>query len=129
MGLDTLVQLDQCLQLSCIEGAELLRLETALEGSARETSHDFAEVPRQLVPQTVVDVQLALTGRSEIRLIDVERLMDESLVMLLPGELPWRVRVPTLRWLSSRSGRTRVGRAEEADEVILKLRLKSSTSR
>lgn len=119
MGLDTPVQLDQRLQLSRVERAELLGLETTLEGSTCETSHDFAEVSRELVPQTVVDVQLALTGRSEVRLIDEERLMDESLVMLLHSELPWRVRVPDLRWLSTCGGRTRIGGESGRGDVEL----------
>ena len=81
MCLDALVQPNHGLQLRCIERVRLLHLHTTLELLARQIGDDIAEIARELVPQTVVDVQLALAGRSKIGVVDDKGHLDKRFVV------------------------------------------------
>ena len=59
--LNALVQPDHGLELRRVERIRLLKLNTALERLARQALDDVAEVSREFVPETVIDVELALT--------------------------------------------------------------------
>lgn len=55
------VQFNQRLQLGGIESAGLLQLDTTLEFLAGKASHHFVQVGRELVAQSMVDIQFTLT--------------------------------------------------------------------
>ena len=115
MRLDALVQANHGLKLRRVERVRLLELDTTLEGLPRQALDDIAEVTRQLVAETVINVEFALTGRCQVRVVDDEGLLDKGFVVLLHRQLTRR----SLPTTGCRVGRDRTGgRAERLLEVL-----------
>ena len=89
--LDSLVQPDHGLELRRVERVRLLKLNTALDRLARQALDDVAEVSREFVPETVIDVELALTRGREVGVVNHERGVDERLVVALHRRLAGRI--------------------------------------
>lgn len=95
MGLDPLIQLDQGLQLGCVEGTSLLELDTPLERLASKTCHHIVQVCGELVAQTMVDVQFALTRRRKVGVVDLECDLNQCFVVTFHGRLARGLRAGT----------------------------------